>query len=204
MQGFSIKALLFLERKLFIVSDKFVLVDFDGTLLNYIKALHDRVNVDMGIDVDILNSTSYTPKNFSKEHQKIIKDVIYTDVDLYRNLQFFDGARESLEELMKHIETRAYTGSCHDKEIYKIRLNLIRELGMRELPFTDKKPYVADAFALIDDCDGVHKQFIENGFTGLLYLIDAPYNREQTPEFESRIIRVGSFTEAARDLLAKL
>lgn len=186
------------------MSDKFVLVDFDGTLLNYIKALHDRVNVDMGIDVDILNSTSYTPKNFSKEHQNIIKDIIDTDVDLYRNLQFFDGARESLEDLMKHIETRAYTGSSHDKEIYKIRLNLIRELGMRELPFTDKKPYIPDAFALIDDCDGFHKQFIENGFTGLLYLIDAPYNREQTPKFESRIIRVKDFTEAARDLLAKL
>ena len=204
MQGFLIKALPFLERKLFIMSDKFVLVDFDGTLLNFIKALHDRINLDMGIDIDILNSTSYTPKNFSKEHQKIIKDVIDTDVDFYKNLQFFDGARESLEELMKHIETRAYTGSSHDKEIYKIRLNLIRELGMKELPITNKKPYVADAFALIDDCDGVHKQFIENGFTGLLYLIDAPYNREQTPEFESRIIRVGSFTEAARDLLAKL
>ena len=184
------------------MSDKFVLVDFDGTLLNFIKALHDRVNLDM--DVDILNSTSYTPKNFSKEHQKIIKDIIDTDVDLYRNLQFFDGAKESLEELMKHVETRAYTGSSSDKEIYKLRFNLIRELGMKELPFTNKKPYVADAFALIDDCDGVHKQFIENGFTGLLYLIDAPYNKEQTPEFESRIIRVKDFSEAANDLLTKL
>lgn len=186
------------------MSDKFVLVDFDGTLLNFIKALHDKVNLDMGIDIDILNATSYTPKNFSKEHQKIIDNIVYTDVDFYKNLQFFDGARESLAELMKHIETRAYTGSSGNKEIYKIRLNLIRELGMKELPFTNKKPFVADAFALIDDCDAIHKQFIDNGFTGLLYLIDAPYNKEQTPEFESRIIRVSSFTEAARDLLTKL
>lgn len=100
------------------MSDKFVLVDFDNTLFDFCGSLSKQLS-KIGIHTDLSKSESYSFKGYDKEIRKKIFEVMHSDLEVYENLEFFEGAKESLDKLQSVIETRAYTGTSSHKEIYK-------------------------------------------------------------------------------------
>lgn len=181
----------------------YVCVDVDGTLVYFNKALKQALKKH-NIELDLDSCTKYNYSHLGVETQKKIWDTIRNDVSLYKNLEFFDGVKDSLKRLQYWIRTVGYTGSTFKPEILELRKTLLMELNLSGTPYTTKKPTDLGAFALIDDCLAVHKQWIADGSIAYLFLIDAPYNRDTDEETEKRIIRCKDFNDAVDKLLKLL
>lgn len=180
-----------------------VYVDFDGTMLQFCKALEEQMIKKHGIDIDIVNQPSYTWKELDKHIRGKLFNEIGNNVEMYKKLEFFEGAKDSLERLKRVANVRAYTGTAKKKEIYNIRRELILSLGLNEEPIVGMKPTKNKAFALIDDCMGVHRQWIADGSKAHLMLIDSEHNRRISEDEERRITRCRDFNDAV-DRVIKL
>ena len=183
---------------------KIVCVDFDGTMLQFCKALEEEMLEKYGIKIDIVNQSSYTWKELDEHTRGRLFNEIGNNVNLYRRIEFFNGAKESLERLKRVADVRAYTGSAKKAEIYNIRQELIHSLGLNENPIVGRKPTKMKAFALIDDCMGVHRQWIADGSKAHLMLIDSEHNRRLSIEEESRINRCRDFNDAVDKVITLL
>ena len=186
-------------------SRKFVCVDVDGTLLDFQGALKSYFS-DKGIDYKSEKVTSY---NFDGKIGCKKKDVYaaINETEFYKHLKEFNNAITALDKLQDaEVTTLAYTASVVNSEIYKKKCCFINRHHMPGIPYIGKKPVIKDAAALFDDCLEIHKEWIEQGYEGKLYLIDAPYNREcnnKNIDIQwEKIIRCDSFADAVNDFLA--
>lgn len=155
---------------------KKVCLDIDGVVLNLLEGLKIYLS-KKGITFYPENVITY---NFGGDigcDKKVIYKA-FSDVNFYSNLEFFDGAVEAIKKLRSKVIIQTYTTVSDIPEIYALRENLCKSLGLVGLPFTKNKPVINDIDAVFDDCLSVHKDWIENNSSAKLYLIDASYNQK--------------------------
>ena len=175
-----------------------VCVDIDGTLVDMLSSL--KVYFDrMGYAFDTGAVTAYNFKCDCGVPRTSIMDA-FRDVTLYEGLELFEGVEKALKKLKGYTEVQSYTGSYPVEEIVAERFRLCQSLGLNgSIHVGIKKPTDMKAVALFDDCLEVMEQWLEDGSTAKLYLIDAPYNRR---EHSDRIIRCSSFVEAVERFIS--
>lgn len=179
---------------------KTVCVDIDGVILDLMQGLKLDLK-PLGYDLDIDGIKAYNFKYDTLGFDRQIVFHAFENIKCFELAPFYSGAVTALEKLQCYAKTKAYTKSSDKPDIYMERKKLIHKLKLSGEPITDvKKPTDLSADALFDDCLEVHKQWIEDGSTAKLYLIDRPYN-QRTPENENiinwtRITRCKSFEEA--------
>lgn len=175
-----------------------VCVDIDGTLVDMQSGLKFYL-AERGLDLITEAVTAY---NFKCDCGVSKSDIMkaFTDVELYKGLKLFEGVEKALKKLKGYIEVQSYTGSYPVEEIAVERFRLCQSLGLNGAMYIGiKKPTDMQAVALFDDCLEVMEQWLEDGSTAKLYLIDAPYNRR---EHSDRIIRCSSFVEAVERFIS--
>ena len=200
-----------------------VCVDFDGTLLDFGGAIKNYLAKD-GITFYPENVKYYDYSNSDIGcNRELLYKAFYTD-EFYEYLKLYEGVIDAIELLKTVEDVHAYTGAVNMESVYNRRLNLIRKLGLKGKPYTappvehyialtepclkggDTKPVIKEANAVFDDCVGVLYNWYMNGSDAKLYLIDAPYNQEESDTEGiidwSKIIRCSSFSDAVNKYLA--
>lgn len=181
----------------------FVCVDVDGTLLDFQEAIKSFLE-SKGVIYKKENCNSYSFDGDIGCSKKDVYDAFY-EAEFYKHLYAFNDALMSLEKLQEEYITSAYTASVVSADVYKQRCEFIKRHNMPGVPYIGKKPVIKEAKALFDDCLEIHKQWIEQGYEGELFLIDAPYNREESNKGLDipwdRVHRCSSFSEAVNQFL---
>lgn len=183
---------------------KFVCVDCDGVLIDFCGGIKQYLN-DKNIEFKPECVTSYSFKgNIGCDRSEIFKAM--NDEELYTYLQPYDNIETSLLLLAcNDIETKAYTGSVDLPKAIEIRRKFINKYNLNSGDiYIGNKPVVLEADALFDDCLAVHKEWIEAGYDGKLFLIDHTYNNEENnPDFPyfDKVIRCKDFEDAVEKYL---
>jgi 5'(3')-deoxyribonucleotidase len=187
-------------------SKDYVCVDIDGVITNFNGNMQNYLKRTKNLDFDPEKCINYNYKYDLGFDRHIIYDAIKSP-EFYETLGYFDESIKALAKLQKFVQTKAYTGAVNNDEIVHRRKQLLHELHLFGNPITSgSKPTDLGAVALFDDCLGVHKQWITDNSKALLFLIDAPYNREANVNDGSldwsRIIRCKNFAEAVDKFLS--
>ena len=180
-----------------------VCVDIDNTVLAYHEGLR-RFLAEKGI-------TFYPEKCIDYDFNGDVgcdRSIIFAsmkDPRLYDMLPFLQDAEAAVQLLKKHCDVHAYTCAPSNQEILNKRIAFVKTLGITPNVFVDKKPVVADADALFDDCVGVHKTWMRANSNAKLYLINA-YNNQVREENKDdpiwdRVIRCDSLMDAVKKYL---
>lgn len=176
----------------------YVCVDIDGTLVDMQSRLKAYL-AERGHDFITEAVTMYNFKCDCGVARDSIMEA-FSDIELYKGLELFDGVEPALKKLRGIIEARAYTGSFPVEGIVTERFRLCQSLGLNGAIYAGiKKPTDMKAVALFDDCLEVMEQWIEDGSEAMLYLIDAPYNRRKHSD---RIVRCRDFATAVERFIS--
>ena len=183
---------------------KFVCIDCDGVLIDFCGGIKQYLN-DKNIEFNPENLISYSFKgDIGCDRSEVFKAI--KDENLYPYLKAYSDVSTGLLMLTcNDIETRAYTGSIDNQKALALRNDFIRKFNLDSGSiYIGKKPVILEADALFDDNLDVHKDWIEAGYTGKLYLIDHNYNSEKNnpdyPYFD-RLIRCENFNNAVERYL---
>ena len=176
----------------------FVCVDCDGVLLNMLEAIKEYLE-KRGKPFYPNNVIRY---NFEGDIGCKKSDVFNSlyDIELYKTQELYSNAMLALNKLFySSIDVRAYTSSVNVKSIINYKACMFNRKYMMSR--------IKEADALFDDCLGVHKDWIDAGYKGTLYLIDAPYNSEKHNKdfpYFNRVIRCKDFNDAVNKYVEKL
>lgn len=183
----------------------FVCIDIDGVILNMLDSIKDYLN-EKGITFIPKNVVKY---NFSGDIG-CSRDYVFealSNPKVFKQQKPYKGVLDSIIKLQRsHIQTNAYT-TVSSNDIYKIRKDFCNQLNLSGDVYIGDKPVLLEADALFDDCLDEHKKWIEAGYTGKLYLIDAPYNQEYYNKdflYFDKVIRCLDFNDAVSRYLKTL
>lgn len=174
-----------------------VLVDIDGVVVNILDGIRKRACAD---------GLTFTPSNVSSYAFDgdcgVPKETIFrylNENETFEQSPMYAKVSDALALLGRIYTPVAYTSvPDHCKQS---RDSLLTSLGFREkLIYNGSKPYISDAFALIEDNPSVIKQFSEEGFRGYLILIDRTYNRDFSVSQYKNCFRVEDLYSAVLQL----
>lgn len=180
-----------------------VLIDLHGVVLDMLGALALYLKENNGVVLDPASVTDYDFDCDLGFDRGLIFSA-FRDPTLHLSIGIYEGAEQAIRLLKTRCYPRAYTGVVDNPEIVAITNAVIRRLGLSSESLPYKKPTVYDANVLFDDCTAVHRQFMRDGFGGLQYIIDRPYNQPKNydPVWE-RTIRVKSLQEGVADMFRR-
>lgn len=152
-----------------------VLVDIDGVVVNLLEGIRKRSHAD-GMTFIPNNVVTY---NFKGDHG-VPRETIFRylkEDETFAQSPMYARTSDAIALLSRFYTPVAYTSvpdNCR-----KTRQDLLTRLGFKEqLIYAGDKPYIADAFALIEDNPSALEQFDKEGFRGHMILIDHTYNRD--------------------------
>lgn len=180
-----------------------VCVDLHGVVLDMTGALVPYLKEKAGVTFDPTRVTDYDfDCDIGFDRQLIF--AAFKDPALHSTVGTYERAEEAIRMLKTRCHPRAYTGVVDNHEVVTIMNATIRRLGLSGESLSYKKPTIYDANVLFDDCVAVHRQFVRDGFGGLQYLIDRPYNQPKGYDHVwARVIRVSSFYDGVVDMFRR-
>lgn len=183
---------------------KFVCVDCDGVLIDFCGGIQQYLS-DRNVEFKPENLISYSFKgDIGCDRSEVFRAI--KDENLYPYLKAYDDITTGLLMLAcSDVEAKAYTGSIDNPKALDIRTEFIKKHNMDGgAIYIGKKPVILDADALFDDNLDVHRDWVEAGYTGKLFLIDHNYNSEENnpdyPYFD-KLIRCSDFNNAVERYL---
>lgn len=180
--------------------DLFVCVDVDGTLLDMNTPLQHFL-AKKGLSFDPSKIESYDFKGNIGCDRKCIFDCFDKGAFFTYQSNFpicdIDNVRKGIEEV--GAIPMIYSLVTDSEGIPEFRKEFFESKGFEVMLFEKEKPVFLNAIALIDDCIENHERWIKEGYEGLLFLVDAPWNQEkfyQESLVWGRVQRVSSAEEA--------
>ena len=180
-----------------------VMIDLLGVVLDMLGALGPYLKEKAGVVLDPARVTDYDfDCDLGFDRQLIFS--AFKDHELHKSIGTYEKVEDALRLLQTRCHPKAYTGVVDKPEIVSITNAVIRNLGLSGSALTYKKPTIYDAHVLFDDCVAVHRQFQRDGFGGLQYLIDRPYNQQKAydPVWD-KVIRVSSLYDGVVDMFRR-
>lgn len=181
-----------------------VLVDVDGTLVDYHKAIHD-ILLEKGVNYKYENLTNYygCDKNLIGCDWKLCRKVTRMprmyDKDI---LQKYKGVDEGLELLRKVTNINGYTGSAGVQEIYLKRYEFCKENHLIPNVFLGEKPVLQGFHALFDDNPYLIENWLDSNTGTQIYMIEQPYNKHIILEGKwEKVNRCKSFYHAVKQYI---
>lgn len=182
-------------------------VDIDGVILNLSEGIR--------LELEKKGKTFYPHKvkeyNFSCDVGCSQDDVfkVLNSVEVYKSSPLYRMALEGLAKLKTFADVEAYTCVIQDEIIVAERKDLLYRLGLKGFVYpytrTSNKPVPKDADVIFEDCLENCKYLFENGYEGVIYLVEQPYNRNigilDSSSMRSRIIRGKNFYDCVEKFI---
>lgn len=158
---------------------KIILVDMDGVLCDYEKALLEQAKEKLGLTPISKNIVFNTELNFETKHQTSIDDLTHEE-GFFENLKPFPGAIEAIKEMDKDPDVELFICSapkkksifCHSEK-FKWLMKYCGQKIAQKLVLTRDKTLVYGDF-LIDDRFEVTGSVEKPSWVHVLF--DQPHN----------------------------
>lgn len=183
---------------------KLVLLDIDGVIVDMLEGIH-RVLFEDGITFFPENVETY---NFHGDIgcPRIKVFETFSNVKTFEYAPLYPNVVPWLKKLCCCMRVEPYTLVKEQPEIIENRKSLLKSLGLDPIVYTSgTKPYRPDVDFLFEDCLETCAEWLKNGFTGEIFLIDHTYNRDIPEEFSnldwSHVHRCSTFISACEECL---